>query len=209
VNLILDRGAHACHFFTSFNDQKQVTLPFCSKALKNNEYVLLAFPEQSIDDWYLELQAFGVNVQDARDRGALAIKGVRPPPSQFNAVAQSGELWRVVAPQLNKYEGVGLVREVPWQPDLALPVEKLCHFECAKGLLFANSNVRSICQYDLMNHSPEAIHTALRTHQTVVLDGKMHTNPFYEAPRILAEEPWAFSSKADRLDVDKMLAWFS
>jgi hypothetical protein len=208
VHLALKPGAHACHIFTNLSEQNQVTLPLCRSALRNNECVLLALPENSIDEWQVELQAFGVDVQDARDRGALAIKPVRRPSPRFNAIRQVRELWRMVEPLLHDFDAVYLIREVPWSSDLAPSVEDLCQFEAAKDLLFADTGVRSICQYDLVKHPPAAIHTALRTHPIVIFNGKMNRNPYYEAPTILEHEPWAFGTNADAAKVESLLARF-
>ena len=97
---------------------------------------------------------------------------------------------------------------MPWQADLALAVEDLCHFEAAKNVLFEDAAIRSICQYDLLNHPPTAIHTALRTHPFVILNDKVHDNPYYEAPTILDEEPWSFGSNAAANDIQRWLSRF-
>jgi len=206
VDLDLEPGAHVCHLFISLNDQKQVLLPFIRDGLKRNQHCLLTAAQDSADEWFLELQAFGIDVQEARESGALTIKGVRPPPPKFRAVRQTRELWRMVEPLLERFGAVRMLREVTWLPELALRTEDLCHFEAAKDLLFAESEVRSICQYDLTRHSPEAIHTALRTHPLVIYDGQVRDNPFYEVAAILAKEPLAFASDADATTVEKMLA---
>ena len=75
-------------------------------------------------------------------------------------------------------------------------------------MLFAETDVRSICQYDLTHHPPAAIHTALRTHPLVILEGQLHENPFYEVPAILAAEPLSFGSDADAAKVEQLLAHF-
>jgi hypothetical protein len=42
----------------------------------------------------------------------------------------------------------------------------------------------------------------------VILDGKLHENPVFDGPAILANEPWSFSSEADVDTVDGLLARF-
>jgi chemotaxis family two-component system sensor kinase Cph1 len=208
LNLDLHPGAHVCHLYTNLADQKQVVLPFCRDGLQRNEHCLLTAAQDSADEWFLELQAFGIDVQEMRDSGSLVIKAVRPPPPQFNAVKQTRDLWRMVEPLLARFDAVRLLREVTWSPELALQIQDLCHFEAAKDLLFADTPVRSICQYDLAQHPPAAIHTALRTHPLLILDGSLHENPFYEAHAILAMEPLAFASDADATTVERLLARF-
>ena len=207
MNLSLPLGAHACHLFRTTGEQKQVLLPFCRDAVERNEFCSLTAAAETIDDWHLELQAYGIDVQKERERGALLVKAIAA-SKDFNAVRQGRSLWRMVRPMLERFSGVRLLREQPWSDDLALTTEDLCHFELTKNLLFEGTDVRSVCQFDLRNHGPQAIHTALRTHPLVILDGKLLDNPFYDGPAILKQEPAAFSSTANALDVERMLASF-
>ena len=86
----LELGAHACHFFTSLDDQKRVTLPFTREGLQLNEYVLLTFPAEKVEDWYVELQASGLDVQQARERGHLSIKAIHPSSSSSTRLLRQG-----------------------------------------------------------------------------------------------------------------------
>ena len=121
---------------------------------------------------------------------------------------QARNLWRMVQPMLKRFAAVRLLREQPWSDGLALTVEDLCHFELTKNLLFEGEDVRSVCQYDLGKHAPQAIHTALRTHPLVILEGRLRENPFYDGPAILKQEPVSFKSDAGAQDVEQMLASF-
>jgi hypothetical protein len=207
MDLALGGGDHACHLFTNGDEQLQVVLQFCEDGWRLNQCCLLTAAEATAENWRLELRARGA-VQEELESSPLLIKAVRAPSNDFNAVNQARDLWRMIQPLLDRFEGVGLLREQPWQAELALRVEDLCHFELTKGLLFQDTDVRSICQYDLTNHSPAAIHTALRTHPLVIFEGKTHENPFYDGPAILEQEPFSFGSDADAAQVDHMLARF-
>jgi hypothetical protein len=203
----LPRGAHACHLFSTAGEQKQILLPFCQQGLKRNEFVSLTASADTIDDWQLELQAYGIDVQAERERGALMIKAIGEPSEHFNPVRQARNLWRMVQPMLERFPAARLLRAQPWSAE-ALTIEDLCHFELTKNLLFQDTDVCSVCQYDLSHHSPQAIHTALRTHPLVILDGMLRENPFYDGDAILKQEPSAFGSDADAQAVEQMLASF-
>src|SRR5262249_35115705 len=84
-----------------------------------------------------------------------------------------------------------------WEWDPPLPADKLCHWEATANLVFEGLAVRAICQYDLGTDSPQVIHSALRTHPQVILGRKLYSNPFYEAPRILENEPYLNHSDVD------------
>ena len=206
MNLSLPPGAHVCHLFRTTGEQKQVLLPFCRDAMERNEFCSLTAAAETVDDWHLELQAYGIDVQKEQERGALLVKAIGEPPEDFNAVRQVRDLWRMVRAMLERFTAVRLLREQPWSDDLALTTEDLCHFELTKNLLFDDTDVRSVCQYDLNNHQPSSIHTALRSHPLVILDGELRANPFFDGPAILKGEPDAFSSDASADDVARMLA---
>ena len=67
--------------------------------------------------------------------------------------------------------------------------DQLCHWEATKNFIFDDLNIRVICQYDLQRHSVLEVHSALRTHPLVILDGRLVSNPFCEAQQILDNEP--------------------
>jgi hypothetical protein len=206
LDLALPRGTHACHLFSSYADQKQVVLPFIRAGLSSADHCRLTVSSRPNDDWLLELLAFGVDVQDAIELGSLNVLQEQDLPAEPNPIRRLRRFWKQVTARFAEYEGVRVVREVPWQQDLAAGEEELCRLEAASNVLLAESDVRAICQYDLAKHPRTVIHNALRTHTVVILDGVLHENPFYEAPGILAGEPALYRSDADDALVEEMLA---
>ncbi len=127
------------------------------------------------------------------------------PPGEFNALAMARELWKLIERLLVNFAGIRLVREAPWARESALPVNQLCQMEATGSILFDDTDVRALCLYDLNRHTPAVIHTALRTHPLVILEGRGHSNPYYDVPRILENEPHLFNSEADGATVATML----
>ena len=162
------RGIHVAHFFTSFSEQKEVALPFLREGLGHSEHCLFTVCDHSPDDWYLELQAYGVDVANERQRGALLVldEAQTRSPGEFNSIRLARDLWRMIQDLLTRFTGVRLAREVPWQGDGALSVDQLCQMEAAGSLLFEDADVRALCQYDLNKHPPAVVHTALRRTQS-------------------------------------------
>jgi len=208
VNDSFSRGIHVAQFYTSFSEQKEVALPFLRDGLHQSEHCLVTVCDHSPDDWYLELQAYGVDVARERQCGALLVldEAQARSPGEFNSMRLARDLWRVIQDQLTRFNGVRLTREVPWQGDGVLAVDHLCQMEVTGSLLFEDTDVRALCQYDLTRHPPAVVHTALRTHSVVIVGAKMWANPFYEAENILANEPFHYESNASDQDVAKMLA---
>jgi hypothetical protein len=203
-------GTHVCHFFRSFSEQKEVALPFIREGLLNGAHCFFTTVEHSPGEWYFELQAFGIDVQTEREKGALLViseEQVRP-SGDFNAIRLARDLWAMTQQLLVNFTGVRLAREVPWSADSALPIDHLCQMEATGSLLFEETDVMALCQFDLNRHPPPAIHTALKTHPYVILAGRLYSNPFYEARHILANEPTSYQSNADSGTVEEMLSHF-
>src|SRR6476661_3292312 len=97
-DLELPRGAHVCHFFSTYAEQKEVLLPFLVHGLQAREHCLFTTCDHSPDDWFFELQAYGVDVQAMRDSGALVILEEEKTrlPGKFNAIKLATGLWRMV-----------------------------------------------------------------------------------------------------------------
>jgi hypothetical protein len=66
-------------------------------------------------------------------------------------------------------------------------------------------NVRTLCLYNTNRQSFLAVHSALRTHPIVVVGGKYRLNRYYEAERILENEPHLNHSLADAGMVEGIL----
>jgi hypothetical protein len=102
--------------------------------------------------------------------------------------------------------GLRIASDARWALKPELPADQLCHWEATADLIYKGEGIRAICQYNLHEHAPEAIHSALRTHAIVILDGRYYSNPYYEAPLILEREPHLNHSHGDARLIGEMLA---
>jgi hypothetical protein len=208
IELALDRGAHICHFYETFADQKAAILPFFKEGLKNGEHCLLVINKDSIEDWYLEFQAYGIDVMAELDRGALRVMPSEEyrEPGRFNSIAQARKLLELIADLTPRFKAVRLAGDADWDVEPPLPSDELCHWEATADLAFEGEEVRTICQYNFKHYSPSVIHAALRTHPSILVKRRLCRNPYYEAPRILENEPRLNSSAASPRAVENMLA---
>lgn len=206
-SISLSPGEHVCHFFEGFADQKAVTLPFLREGLENDEHCIFIPNEKPVDDWLMEFQAYGIDVVHEVKRGALRILGKEAwrQPGDFNAIVKARETLGMFDEVLARFPGIRIAGDAAWALNPELPVEQLCHWEATANLVYEGLPVRAVCQYKLSAHSPQALHTALRTHASVVLNGRCLPNDYFEAARILQNEPNDFGSTADAADIDEML----
>lgn len=205
--LLFDRGSHACHLFRSFAEQKAVVLPFFKEGLRNGEYCIYVTCDQPVDEWYFEFQAYGIDVRHELERGALQIitgdewrQG-----GDFNSIIKAREAWGLIEDKLRSFKGVRITGDAGWALRPPMPIDQLCHWEATANLIYEDTEVRAICQYDLDKQPTEAIHAALRTHPSVLMGGRRYANPHYEAPRILENEPNLNHSDADAGRLQEML----
>jgi len=161
----------------------------------------------SYDQWRHELQAFGVDVAGGESRGALQfVSGDEwREPAAVNSILMTRLALGKVNGVLGEFKGVRMIGDVEWDLEPSVPADKLCHWEATANLVFEESDVRVICQYDVNHYDASYLHAAMRTHRSIIWDGKRYRNPHYEASRILEYEPALNESTADREMVEDLL----
>lgn len=206
-NLSLEPGQHACHFFEDFNEQKRIALPFIKEGLENGEYCIYVTSDQPVDEWYLELQAYGVDVDRERRRGALDVITYAEyrNPGNLNSIRKARELLNLAQAKLRAFTAVRLAGNGGWETEPALPPDELAHWEATADLVCDGEDILVLCQYDLGHYSPQTLHAALRTHPIAILNGVSRLNPYYEASRILENEHHLTCSDADARTIQDML----
>jgi len=208
LQLLVDPGAHACQLFENSGEQLETLRHFVKAGLTIGECCVLIVPDESQDDWYFQLQAYGVDVSEERRRGALEVLRATDWYSVeggFTSVAMAQRLWRMISVAGTRFAGLRLVSDMTSTIAAPLSDDQLCHWEATTNLVLEGSDARTICQYDLNRHPSAVIHNALRTHPQVVVGGRLLANPYYEAPKILANEPFLNHSEADAEAVETML----
>jgi hypothetical protein len=204
-----DRGAHACLFYQTLDELKDVVFPFLREALLNGEQFVYVADEQSPEDWSNEAQVYGIDAEAAQASGRLFICSGDTwlERGDFDSIVNARSAWQQVERALGRFRGIRVVIDAGWMRRPEITTDRLCHWEATiNPLLAGDFEARVICQYNLSRHSAPVIHSALRTHPIVVLDGQTRTNPYYEAPLILAREPHLNGSSADAAAVEEMLS---
>lgn len=204
-----DRGAHACLLYQTFDEQKDVVLPFVRDGLQNGEQCIYVTDEQPVDEWRREFQAYGIDVQAELMNGSLVVCSGESwrQARGFNSMANARQGWELMARAFQRFRGIRVAVDAGWMLEPPVAAERLCHWEATINPLIAGDfEARVICQYNLSRHSAPVIHSALRTHPILLLDGRRRSNPYYEAPLILKREPELNRSDADAGMVGEMLS---
>jgi len=204
----LKPGSHAIHLYESPAQQKDLLASFFQQGLEDGEHCLFFSGPKSAPDWYQELQASGVDAERESQRGALLVvdRGDWRPEGRFNSLLQARKVLGLVERLMDGSSGLRIASDARWALKPELPADQLCHWEATADLIYKGEEIRAICQYNLHEHASEAIHSALRTHAIVILDGRYYSNPYYEAPLILEREPALNHSHGDARLISEMLA---
>ena len=204
------RREHTCVLYGTAGELKQYLLPFMKEGLSNGEHCLFVCLEDAVDDWSLEMQAFGIDVRMHLDSGALVMAtGEQWRETPFDSLTKARELWQHIDDHLAGFPAVRIAGDASWaRLEPAISSDRLCHWEATADLIYEDMPVKTICLYNVHAHSPSDIRAALRTHASAVLGGVTYPNPFYEAVEILDREPDLNASDADAGQIETMLASF-
>ena len=205
---VVKRHDHACLLYEDQNDLKRFLLPFIQEGLSNGEHCLYICPDDSVDDWSLEFQSYGIDVVACLEAGHLVITtGGAWRRTPFRPLGKARELWEHIEAYLADFPSIRIAGNVSWaMTEPQISSDMLCHWEATADTLYEGQPVRCICMYDLGLHPPSDIRAALRTHSEIVLAQRTFKNPYYEAPRILERDPGLFNSDADAGTIEAMLA---
>jgi hypothetical protein len=211
VEIDFEPGAHDCHLYRGWSERAGVVRPFVRDGLERDEYCLIVTNPKSADTWRSDLKTFGVDVDEAEQRGALEFasgENWREPLSNGapNSIIMARNTLEMLAALLTRFSGVRIVGDAEWDHQPPVHPDVLCHWEATANLVFEESNVRVICQYDVNHYAPAMLHAAMRTHPSVIWDGRRRSNPGYQAHQILAHEPHLNRSGSNSHGVDEMLA---
>jgi PAS domain S-box-containing protein len=195
----LQPGDHVCVISRGSPQTRSVIVPFVRRCLARKEMCFYAIGERAPEDVAAELTQAGIDVEQAREEGALTLLRNREfmPLEKFDSSAFIALLKARAQQALNAgFYGSGFAVEMLWA--LELDVEHDALIEAEERLnteFFPNTRAIAFCIYDRQRLSAEYLRAALRSHPLVIVDDKLITDPFYEPPELIAQP-----SEAARVD---------
>jgi PAS domain S-box-containing protein len=195
----LQPGDHVCVISRGSPQTRSVIVPFVRRCLARKEMCFYAIGERAPEDVAAELTQAGIDVEQAREEGALTLLRNREfmPLEKFDSSAFIALLKARAQQALNAgFYGSGFAVEMLWA--LELDVEHDALIEAEERLnteFFPNTRAIALCIYDRQRLSAEYLRAALRSHPLVIVDDKLITDPFYEPPELIAQP-----SEAARVD---------
>jgi hypothetical protein len=207
-NLPIPIGSHVCLLYETFDEQREAVIPFIKEGLEQGEQCVYVADEQSVDEWGFEFETQGIDVEAERRRGSLIVCAGEHwrRPAAFNSIQNGRETWRMIESALNTFSGIRFAVDAGWTLEPPIPSDMVCHWEATLNIVIDDGvPARVLCQYNVRRHNAIGVHSALRTHPLVSVGGLYRPNPYYEAPRILEQEPHLNHSTGDAGMVEGML----
>ena len=182
----LRRGDHVCVIHRGESLTRSVIVPFVRRCLARKEMCFYAFAERAEKDVASELTQAGIDVEQARERGALTLLTSRQymPLEKFDPSAFIA-LFKTRAQQaLNAgFYGASFVVEMVWTVELDVAHDALVEVETRlNSEFFPDAPALAICIYEPQRLSAEYLLAALRSHPLAIVDDMLISDPFYRPP---------------------------
>ncbi|HEY1267923.1 MAG TPA: MEDS domain-containing protein, partial [Candidatus Binatia bacterium] len=199
-------GDHLCLFYDQDPaEQMPALMPFIQDALAGGEQFIYVADDQTIDELSSRLEAGGIDVRHACDRGALKLwtRADWRQPGRLSADKKSRQLLQLIDDAAKSgFKASRFAVEMTWTLGPDIDTKLLEAWEARLNAIFVGGFAgKIICQYNRNRLAPEALFTALRTHPLAILGDEVYSNFFYEAPLILSG-----NQKSSQARVDWMVA---
>jgi PAS domain S-box-containing protein len=204
----LQPGDHVCAISSGAAVTNSVVVPFVRRCLARKEMCFYVAGERPVEDVVAELTQAGIDVEGARERGALTLLTGREymPLEQFNAAAFLA-LFKARAQQALQagFSGSALVVEMTWGLELEVALDELVEYEARLNTdFFPQERAIALCIFERQRFSADYLQAALRNHPLAIVENKLISNPYYEPPKLIAQP-----SGAARIDwmISQLARW--
>ena len=167
-----------------------------------------AIGERAMEDVVAELAQAGIDVEQARERGALTLFTGREymPLEKLDATAFLS-VFRARAQQALKagFSRAAFVVEMTWAVELDVAHDVLVEYEARLNTeFFPKERAIAVCIYERQLLSAEYLQAALRSHPMAIVEEKLISDPYYEPPELIAQP-----SEAAKLDwmITQLARW--
>lgn len=189
----LNQGDHICLIYENPAELLAVVVPFIIGGLDRGERCLYIADHRIIDEDEDEvvqaLKAAGVDIAQARQRGALRLlssqdtylrAGEFVPQSMIDLIRQAE-----TEALTDGFSGLRLTGELTWSLGPEPGCDRLIDYEALINHLPRFSKSVILCQYHYSRFGVPCIHDVLRTHPVAILGDQVCPNPYYESPELL------------------------
>ena len=182
-------SGHVCAIFRDLDEQYDVMMPFFRSGIERGERAFHTIDPSRVHDHAERLSAGGIDVPAAIASGQLTINSWSQTffdRGPFDAM----DIIEMFVDLCDQGRNLGYPRtrffcEYEYAK-LILNTDEMLEYEAKMQMLGHgpfNAIDASVCSYRIPEWTGEVLVHALRTHPTVILNGHVHENPFFEPPQ--------------------------
>ena len=173
---------HLCLIYSTQQEQFSATIPFLKSGLERGEKCIYIADTSATATVANGLRAEGIDIDAAIRRGSLTITGreIYPETTNFDPDRMIEFLGEAVnATKSAGYSALRVTDEMTWVTRIDPRPERLIEYEAKVNHFLHDYDILGICQYDRKLFPPEVLLEIIRTHPTVVYDGRVCENPYF------------------------------
>lgn len=195
---------HLASVYESQDEQFATIVPFFRDGLQSGEQCLYIADANTTDEVLTALRDGGIDVETARESGALKLvtnedlsAGAFVPA--FDLETQLGFWEESLAEATNESEFTGLrvAVEMTWALDGDASLDRLVEYEAKLNTIFSEDDYVVLCQYARERFPAELLSNVIQTHPQIVYDDTVCQNFYYSPPTEF------FGSDRPSLEVDR------
>ncbi|MBW4888363.1 MEDS domain-containing protein [Mucilaginibacter sp. HMF5004] len=177
---------HICGFFDGEDERYDVILPYLKEGLENNDEILNILESTSYNDHCHRLQNAGIEVDSKLESGQLKVLSADDTYLQGGYFA-ADKMYKKLEDALISNEDAGYdsfraCGDMAWALKNVAGTDELIEYEAKLNQLVPQHVCSLICMYDINRFSARVLVDVLATHPYVILNGKIHKNPYYIEP---------------------------
>ncbi|MEJ6022022.1 MEDS domain-containing protein [Ramlibacter sp. PS4R-6] len=177
---------HVCAFFDSREEQYEVLNPYFSEGLETGDEVVTIVESAFHEEHVRRMSQGGVHVGKGLESGQLKVVASEASyikDKVFVADRMYAMLEEVLCNATNgPYGSVRTMGDMEWALKNLPGTDELMMYEARVNLLASHHDCTLLCAYDVNRFSGRVIADVLATHSHVIINGKVHTNPYYVDP---------------------------
>jgi MEDS: MEthanogen/methylotroph, DcmR Sensory domain len=177
---------HVCAFFDSRDEEYEILNPYFREGLESGEEVVTIVESSCHDEHIQRMTAGGVNVATAREAGQLKVLASEESYIK-DRVFVVERMYLMLEEVLRSachgpFRSVRTMGDMEWALHNLPGTDDLMVYEARVNRLAAHHDCTLLCAYDINRFSGRVIGDVLATHSHVIINGKVHENPYYVDP---------------------------
>jgi hypothetical protein len=182
----LDGLQHVCAFFDSRDEQYEILNPYFREGLDTGDEVVTIVESAYHDEHMRRMSQGGVHVGSKMESGQLKVLASEESYIKDNVFVVE-RMYSMLEEVLRNassgpYGSVRTMGDMEWALKNLPGTDELMMYEARVNLLAAHHDCTLLCAYDVNRFSGRVITDVLATHSHVIINGKVHTNPYYVDP---------------------------